>query len=146
MKKMTWAATAAAVLLVFVCAACNKHDDAGQRNRDVATLHNSQNSLDWWGVYRGVLPCADCDGIEIAITLNRDGTFKLEYSYLGKAGMAFAKEGSFKWSEDGRNITLDIQNFPPYFQVGEGRLWQLDMQGRKIAGKFADRYMLEKAK
>ena len=34
--------------------------------------HNSQNSLDWEGVYKGILPCADCDGIETEIVINSD--------------------------------------------------------------------------
>ena len=35
---------------------------------------SSATSLDWEGVYRGVVPCADCEGIVTTITLRRDGT------------------------------------------------------------------------
>ncbi|HSH50375.1 MAG TPA: copper resistance protein NlpE N-terminal domain-containing protein, partial [Bacteroidales bacterium] len=27
-------------------------------------MHTSEISLDWQGTYKGVLPCADCPGIE----------------------------------------------------------------------------------
>ena len=27
--------------------------------------HNSQNSLDWSGTYKGIIPCADCEGIRL---------------------------------------------------------------------------------
>ena len=26
--------------------------------------HNAKNSLDYIGMYKGILPCADCEGIE----------------------------------------------------------------------------------
>ena len=44
---------------------------------------NSQNSLDWEGTYRGILPCADCEGIETKITLSANGTYEYKASYLG---------------------------------------------------------------
>ncbi len=42
-----------------------------------ADMHTSQNSLDWAGVYEGVLPCADCPGIQTRLTLSRDETYEL---------------------------------------------------------------------
>jgi uncharacterized lipoprotein NlpE involved in copper resistance len=35
-------------------------------------MHTSQTSLDWDGSYAGVVPCADCAGIETFITINED--------------------------------------------------------------------------
>ena len=35
-------------------------------------MHNAENSLDIAGVYKGVLPCADCEGIETTIVLKDD--------------------------------------------------------------------------
>ena len=31
--------------------------------------HNSRNALDWAGTYEGVLPCADCPGIQTRLSL-----------------------------------------------------------------------------
>ena len=31
--------------------------------------HNAKNSLDYIGLYQGVVPCADCDGIETLLSL-----------------------------------------------------------------------------
>src|SRR5690606_28208858 len=69
--------------------------------------HNSRNSLDWAGTYRGVLPCADCEGIETLITLTEDGGFREHTRYLGKAeGQTdTSREGSFSWSDDGSTVT-----------------------------------------
>ena len=34
-------------------------------------IHNAETSLDYRGTYRGVLPAADCPGIETTLTLKR---------------------------------------------------------------------------
>ena len=49
-------------------------------------LHNSQNSLDWSGTYKGITPCADCEGIETILTLNADvqRSFTLVEEFKGK--------------------------------------------------------------
>ena len=40
-------------------------------------IHNAETSLDYRGTYRGVLPAADCPGIETTLTLKPDGTYSL---------------------------------------------------------------------
>ena len=39
------------------------------RNILIPDMHTTMNSLDWDGTYTGILPCADCKGIETNITL-----------------------------------------------------------------------------
>jgi hypothetical protein len=34
------------------------------------------------GTYEGILPCADCPGLQTLITFNSDGTFYMEETYL----------------------------------------------------------------
>lgn len=46
--------------------------------------HNSQNSLDWQVTYKGITPCADCEGIETEVVLNKDLTYLIKTKYLGK--------------------------------------------------------------
>jgi copper homeostasis protein (lipoprotein) len=31
--------------------------------------HNAKNSLDYIGMYKGIVPCADCEGIETILNL-----------------------------------------------------------------------------
>lgn len=38
---------------------------------------------DYFGTYSGVLPCADCEGIETELTLTSDGRFNISRHYLG---------------------------------------------------------------
>lgn len=108
-----------------------RHDEA----------HNSQNSLDYEGVYTGTTPCADCEGIETVLTLNHNSTYTLTLKYLGK-GNTFTSHGSFHWSKDGSSITLDKDK--SLYKVGERKLIQLDTEGKEITGKLASKYILTK--
>lgn len=111
-----------------------------------ANSDNSQNSLDWAGTYKGVTPCADCEGIETEIVLNADLIFTLKAKYLGKGdGKIFQEAGSFVWDKTGGIISLEgLKGRPSQYKVGENRLIQLDMEGNVITGDLAEKYVLIK--
>ena len=108
--------------------------------------HNSQNALDWQGTYKGVTPCADCEGIETEITLNDDLTYRIKTKYLGKGdGKVLEEKGSFVWDKTGGSITLQaVKGAPSQYKVGENRLIQLDIEGNIISGALAEKYVLKK--
>lgn len=103
--------------------------------------HNARNSLDWAGVYHGVLPCADCPGIETVIVLADDGTYRHMTKYLDKEDRVFTEEGQFAWNEAGSTITLTDSDGARYF-VGENRLASLARDGSRITGDLAENYVL----
>ncbi len=106
---------------------------------------NSQNSLDWQGTYFGIVPCADCEGIETTVTLNQDLTFNIKTKYLGKSDEVFEKAGTFTWNEKGTTITLeDLTGSASQYFVGENTLTQSDIEGNRITGDLAQNYMLKK--
>lgn len=110
---------------------------------------NSMNSLDWDGVYTGVLPCADCEGIETTISLAKDLTYNIKTKYLGKSEEVFEKSGSFSWNETGSLITLAgfaKGEGPSKYFVGENWIAQLDLEGNRITGALEDKYVLKKVK
>lgn len=127
------------VMLSFF--SCGTSSKSGQTK--AADGHNSRNALDWAGVYKGVLPCADCEGISTTIQLNEDGTYRVKTEYLGtqEGKNSFRDSGRFNWNKEGS--TVELGNGAKYF-VGENRLIQLDQQGNKITGKLADHYILAK--
>jgi copper homeostasis protein (lipoprotein) len=105
----------------------------------------SANSLDWNGTYKGVVPCASCEGIKTTLTLNEDLSFILLTQYLGKSEEVFEVKGTFKWNEAGNTIMLDgVKDAPNQFLVGENSLIQLDMSGNRITGDLAEKYILSK--
>lgn len=107
--------------------------------------HNAKNALDWEGTYKGLTPCADCEGIETEVTLTRDMTFVIKTKYKGKSDKVFEETGSFTWDSKGSNITLEgLKGRPTQFFVGENTLTQLDMDGNKVTGDLAEKYILKK--
>jgi len=112
----------------------------------ISVSDNSQNALDWAGSYKGVIPCADCEGIETEIVLNQDLTYVIKTKYLGKGdGKIFEENGSFVWDKSGGSISLKTSTGgPSHYKVGENQLIQLDMQGKPITGNLADKYVLRK--
>jgi uncharacterized lipoprotein NlpE involved in copper resistance len=150
MKKIVFLISAMS-LLIFSLNSCSGKKQAQSAEPEaivaIPTADNSYNSIEWEGEYKGVIPCADCEGIEVSLTLNDDLTYRMSQTYIGKGGEPVLLEGSFKWDEEGSNITLDgIREGaqPNKYKVGEYRLFQLDMNGEVIDGELADKYILEK--
>ena len=106
--------------------------------------HTSQQSLDWDGIYRGVLPCADCQGTQTTIYLNKNLIYRLKIKYLGKSDSVYDQSGVFSWNKQGNTITLHNQPKPNSFFVGEGTLTKLDLEGNRITGSLAAKYILAK--
>ena len=108
-----------------------------------ATPDNSMTSLDWAGTYAGVVPCADCEGIETTITLKQDRTYIMKTRYLGKDSQVFERQGTFTWNEEGNKIQLSgLAAGPDRYLVGENALIQLDKSGNRITSDLAPKYVL----
>lgn len=107
---------------------------------------NSQNSLDWNGTYKGIIPCADCEGIAMEITLNKDLTFTSKSVYLGKEKNEFNENGTFSWNKEGSGITTISQNkTTAMYKVGENKLILLNSEGKENSNsKMEAMYVLIK--
>ncbi|WP_284651949.1 copper resistance protein NlpE N-terminal domain-containing protein [Flavobacterium terrisoli] len=107
--------------------------------------HNAKNSLDYIGTYKGILPCADCEGLETTICINENNTYNVKTLYQGKGDKIFEQKGSFSWNKAGNTIVLDdVKNGPNQYFVGENTLTQLTLTGEKITGNLAAQYVLAK--
>ena len=99
----------------------------------------------WAGVYTGMIPSASGPGINVTLTLNASSmTYELHYNYVDRSTEVFVFNGRFTWNAATNIITLDIANFPPYYEAGDGILTQLDLAGRRITGDLAGNYVLRK--
>lgn len=127
-------------------------DTTSIENMSVDTINNAgmpvgataKNSLDVIGKYKGVLPCADCEGIETIIELKADSTYSREMKYLGKKDNLFTATGTWTWASEFVINLGSIKEGPNRYFVAEGKLVQLDMSGKKISGSLADKYELKK--
>lgn len=112
---------------------------------EVVDEHNSQNSLDWNGVYEGITPCADCEGIKTVLELKMDETYTLSMTYLGKPNIdPFEQQGKFSWDKEGSKISLMTDGEPIWVKVGENQLWMLDGDRNVIEGDLHDMFILKK--
>lgn len=134
--------TVVMILFAFTLLSCNV--------KQIGTVTNptpgdtSQNSLDYDGIYRGTIPCADCEGIKATVYLMRNNTFKTVYEYLGRDVKPFETSGTFTWNEEGNTVTLKSANDATSYFVGENTLTQLDQDGKKMTGTLASKYILSK--
>ncbi len=141
-------------LLVIALMSCtNKSNKQTDENQDTIPIdqsmidsHTSEMSLDWAGVYTGVMPCADCEGIETIIELKDNHTYVAHYNYLGKPGddNKFTNEGTFTWDILGNTITLQSDNQTSQYKVGENHIILLGADGEVNTGELADYYILKK--
>jgi heat shock protein HslJ len=135
-----------AIIIVFFFCACqgNKDTSNNEQHATATPADNSRTALDWPGTYTGTLPCADCEGIATALTITSEGKFILQTRYLGKSEEINTQEGRFEWDNDGNIIKLSGVE-PGRYQVGEDKLFQLDQEGKRIAGNLAEKYILTRS-
>jgi len=120
----TLALTTLALATMPACAPLNKGAGAVTAMADPA--HSSRNSLDWAGTYAGVLPCADCPGVQARLRLNRDESYELSIQYVERDKAPDQVRGRFTWQANGNAITLDAQGGGRQVLVGEGRVALFD--------------------
>lgn len=95
--------------------------------------------------YRGILPCADCAGIDTSLFLSEDGTFVLQHDYqTNRPGTtSFATYG--KWARTADKLVLtDTRGDKHYFRPIENGFEMLDADGVPI--KSAHPYRLTATK
>jgi heat shock protein HslJ/uncharacterized lipoprotein NlpE involved in copper resistance len=136
--------------LVVSCAKKDKNETTDTTVVDSTEVvvnddHNAKNSLDYIGMYQGILPCADCEGIETTLWID-ENNYVLFTNYLGKKSKTKSEfRGSYVWNNEGNTIILEgIENAPNRYFVGENYLKQLDMDGNKIESALAEKYVLQK--
>lgn len=138
------------VMMLFLAISCETKKEESilttqEPTEEFKDEHNAKNSLDYVGTYKGILPCADCEGIETTITLNLDETYTSTIKYLGKSNEEIKEIGDYTWMEDGNRISAEGIDTPPvYYFVAEGKLIQLDTEGNEILGNLAKNYELMK--
>ncbi|MDR3046269.1 MAG: copper resistance protein NlpE [Bacteroidales bacterium] len=139
--------------LLFGVTSCGLKNESKDNENQMDTLtipmaDNSMTSLNWDGVYEGVIPCADCSGIQVRLELTTDLTYKLMYDYQGKEPKNVSNlSGTFYWDKTGSFITLDgikEGSYPVHYQVGENIIRQLDMDGNVIIDNWENAYILQK--
>ena len=99
------------------------------------------------GIYQGLLPCADCAGIQTTLYLFPDSTFEETMLYLGKTTpTTFVAGGRWVPLPSSRQVRLIRPNNggPDLYTQTPYGLQQLDLRGQPVTGALAGRYFLSR--
>lgn len=146
------------VLLIVISLGCQKNTKDSKTNEESKTQKSTEafitsrmadvkqtNAIDWYGIYQGILPCADCKGIKTKITLLKDNTFRKQTQYIGKSDELFIETGTIKWDENQSLIVLNANDGESkQYQINKNSLTHLDNNGQLITGDLAGNYILMK--
>lgn len=126
-----------ALLLLSLAASCSR--GAADRSQSPAArgLEND-GRIEW----QAVLACADCDGIDTALVLNRAGgqrDYTLTETFLATdGGDRFVEQG--RWQREDELIRLQAANasLRVFALLPDGRLEPRDRRGRRFARRDGD--------
>ncbi|MDQ2703101.1 MAG: copper resistance protein NlpE [Pseudomonadota bacterium] len=99
------------------------------------------------GTYAGLLPCADCPGIDETLVLDADGGYVLTDTYRESDGAAHVVQGTWSIEPDGKRIRLDPGNkgdADRFFAIEADALVNLDTDGKPIDSPFDMRLVRER--
>ncbi len=112
--------------LLLLLAGCNT--ETPERASEVPepdAAHTSQNALDWAGTYTGTVPCPECTGIRMRLSLYADGSFARVSEDVDRDGWSEVERGLFTWSNDGQTVQLQgLEGGPVVYQVVENAVVQ----------------------
>ena len=111
----------------------------------IDTSHTAQNSLDWKGTYKGILPCKDCAGIETEIMLHSGNTYMIATKMMSHSKTKTVLEhGNFTWANGSVIELKGMSDGPVKYFVEEGRIILLDKAGKKMEAAKEGMYTLTK--
>lgn len=87
--------------------------------------------------WRGVLPCADCEGIETSLFLEKDGTWVMNERYQGvrEEPSSFASYGTWARTAD-KLVLTDSNGEKSYYRAKGNALEMLDREGNPVASQL----------
>ncbi|HCD7550826.1 TPA: envelope stress response activation lipoprotein NlpE [Citrobacter farmeri] len=124
--------SAMAAFTLFALIGCNNRSDVDViQPTQVAELKPMQQS------WRGILPCADCEGIETSLFLEKDGTWVMNERYQGvrEEPSSFASYGTWARTAD-KLVLTDSQGEKSYYRAKGEALEMLDREGNPIESQL----------
>ena len=134
----------------LMSASCSQTNDGSSKNR--ISLGNKEkvkvleeNSL--YGTFKGTFPCADCGGMDLSITINRDGTYSLKYKYQDKDERLIEECGVYSIHDKTLVETITPSSGEKtYYKFVNGNLVLSDSLGSINKGELAELYVLKRSK
>jgi len=137
-----------AVLGIIILSACGSGarqettDSTLTANIDAPGNNSSTGKV--VGSYQGTLPCADCPGIDLQLSLYGDHHYKQLMVYRERNdNQAMVDTGSWQLEHDTIvRLTGKKDEQGQQFLLADGKLYQLDKAGQRVTGALADNFIL----
>ncbi|MFW0764212.1 envelope stress response activation lipoprotein NlpE [Trabulsiella odontotermitis] len=132
--------TVAAACTLFALIGCNNRAEV-----DTVLVPQSEALTPMQQSWRGILPCADCEGIETSLFLEKDGTWVMNERYQGvqHEPSSFASYGTWARTAD-KLVLTDSDGEKSYYRAKGNKLEMLDRDGNPIESTL--NYTLEPVK
>lgn len=130
------------LLFLFVCS-CNSNKMNKEEQQEEYDNPQISEELNYWGTYTGVLPAADCPGIEVTLDLNKDNTFQSKFIYQER-NVTFEDQGIYSISSDSILTTVGENEDTVYYKVTNNHLKMLDQYKNEIPDEIGTLYILNK--
>ncbi len=135
-------------ILFFALPACNNAGDKKDKPADTAAGDVTKKEPVVTASYTGVIPCADCEGIEVIVTLKDDNSYSKRDLYIGRKSTGagsneISVEGKFMMHGDTLHL-LDVKEGADHFLQTDSTLIQLGPDNKRITGNLGDKYVLKK--
>lgn len=123
--------------LLLVGTACQPQQSGTDTPQSVVPLERVDGRIEW----QGLLPCADCDGIQTTLVLERAGNarrFSLAETYLAEDGARFIDTGQWRSRQGLLELQGDGGARRVYGLLPGGRLQPRDTRGRRYTDRQGD--------
>lgn len=128
--------------IVAIAVLCSLMALPGCNNRTEIEVLQPESLKPMQQSWRGVLPCADCEGIETTLFLEKDGSWVMNERYLDgkREASSFASYGRWARTAD-RLVLTDSKGEKRYYRPKGEALEMLDREGHPVTSTF--NYTLE---
>lgn len=150
MKKFFLASVAMTMLIgTMSCNSAKKQDAETENSSQVQNDENSKKQVNEniFGTYEGTIPCADCAGKKMKLSVLNDGTYSLQYENLKEGEGVIDENGTYNILNDSIVETVTPSSGrKSYYVYTQGNLVLSDSLGTINKGELADLYVLKKQK
>lgn len=94
--------------------------------------------------FQGIVPCADCEGIQVSLSLKQGGKYVLNEHYLGARGEDNVQQGTWQRTAE-KLILVSEAGVKRYFRPFERGLEMMDTEGNPIQSTLNYRLAAVKA-
>lgn len=147
------------LILFASLSACNEEVESSGETAEIEETSNSgsnpnvmvQDTLrkyrhnPWAGSFYGILPCDDCEGTEILITLDFDGKTHFSTREYASDDSGETGVGRAYWDETAKVVSVKDYYGTPHkflYDYDKDVLYKLDENGNKYTGPQASSYTL----